>query len=103
MEEIQKSFNHKFDQRELVLNKLTLIRQLASQIYKETLKQDYNKKKNEIIYTRTDYGNIYRLKYNLSLCENAYGAIAKCYKDPNTAMRLNEVLLLLKNDNNTKT
>jgi hypothetical protein len=101
MEEIQKSFNHKFDQRELVLNKLTRIRQLASQIYKETLKQDYNKKKNEIIYTRTDYGNIHRLKYNLSLCENAYVAIAKHYEDSNTEMSLNKVFLLLKNINHT--
>lgn len=103
MEEIQKSFNHKFDQRDLVLNKLTRIRQLASQIYKETLKQDYYKEKNETTYMRTEYGNIYKLKYNLSLCENAYVAIAKRYEDSNTVTRLNEVLLLLKNDNNTKT
>ena len=96
MEEIQKSFNHKFDQRDLVLNKLTRIRQLASQIYKETLKQDYYKKKNEITDMRADYRNIYKLKYNLSLCENAYVAIAKRYEDSNTVTRLNEVLLFLK-------
>ena len=106
MEEIQKSFNHKFGQRELVLNKLTLIRELASKIYKGTLiiqNQDYYKKKNEITDMRADYRNIYKLKYNLRLCENAYVAIAKRYEDSNTVTRLNEVLLLLKNDNNTKT
>jgi len=105
MQEIQKSFDHKFGQqfgqRELVLNKLTRIRQLASQIYKGTLiiqKQDYYKENNKITYMRPEYENIYKLKYNLSLCENAYVA-----KDSNTVTRLNEVLLLLKNNNNTKT
>ena len=99
MEEIQKSFNHKFGQRELVLNKLTLIRELASKIYKGTLiiqNQDYYKKKNEITDMRADYRNIYKLKYNLRLCENAYVAIAKRYEDSNTVTRLNEVLLFLK-------
>jgi ABC-type arginine transport system ATPase subunit len=111
MEKIQKlneEYKQKFGQRELVLNKLLRIRQLASKIYNGTLiiqKQDYYKEKNEkekeIIYMRGEYGNIYKLKYNLSLCENAYVAFAKhnkdSNKDSNKEIRLNKILLLLKN------
>ena len=93
MQQIQKSF----DQRELVLNKLSRIRILASKIYKGTLiiqKQDYYKEKNEkeqdILYMRSEYGNIDKIKYNLSLCENAYVTNT-------TEIRLNKILLLLKN------
>ena len=96
---------YKFGQRELVLNKLSLIRHLASKIYKGTLiiqKQDYYKENNENkVYMhgelRTEYKNIYKIKYNLSLCENAYVAFAKQHKDSNTEMHLDKVLLLLKN------
>ena len=121
-EEYQHKFDHnnfnqhkfgqyKFGQRELVLNKLSLIRHLASKIYKGTLiiqKQDYykennerEKKEKEKVYMhgelRTEYKNIYKIKYNLSLCENAYVAFAKRYKDSDTEMHLDKVLLLLEN------